>query len=175
MHEHTRALIAHLQAQHAKLRAALEAIPSQLRRQRPGPERWSAAEIVEHLAIVEDRFLKMLKGAPASGSGPAESPVILLDLDGITDRSVRVKAQETAHPSGTIDDQEAWQRLDALRSELERELIDRDAVDLSAVTRDHARFGTLNLYQWIFFAGAHEARHALQMEEAASELVSKAR
>lgn len=170
MRPHTEQLLAHLRHHHAELRKALDTIPEAKRRTKPAEARWSAAEIVEHLAIVEERFLMTVQRAPKEGPGPAESPLIHLDEAGLLNRAERIIATDANLPPGTLDAEAAWRRLDDLRTQLEHELIARDDIDLSSVTRDHPRFGPLNIYQWIFFAGAHEGRHALQMQEVGDEL-----
>jgi len=47
--------------------------------------------------------------------------------------------------------------LNALRPRVE-------AVDGASATYPHPAFGPLNLYQWLAFVGAHEARHLRQLE-----------
>src|SRR5438093_9228658 len=76
MHVYLTEVFARLDAQRAALRAAVDAIPPDRRRQRPGPDRWSAAEVLEHLSLVEARFstwaAEAISGARERGLGKEE-------------------------------------------------------------------------------------------------------
>ena len=56
MHTHLTEVLSRLDGARAALRGALDAIPAPLQRQRPAPDRWSAAEVLEHLTLVERIF-----------------------------------------------------------------------------------------------------------------------
>ena len=70
-------LLEYLDARRAELRASFDAVPAAARDRPPAPGLWSAAAIVEHLAIVNERIAQRLsKGideARASGLGPETS------------------------------------------------------------------------------------------------------
>jgi hypothetical protein len=53
MHTRTRELLDYLELQRAVLRGACESVPPALRDRPHAPDRWSAAGVVEHLAILE--------------------------------------------------------------------------------------------------------------------------
>jgi hypothetical protein len=78
MHSRTRELLDYLESQRAVLRDAFEAVPPALRDRPPAPERWSAAGVVEHLAILEERIAGMFiaKIAAARAEGLAEETSI---------------------------------------------------------------------------------------------------
>src|ERR1700733_5432007 len=106
MHPATSELLAYLDEQRSVLKSAFESVPAEMRDRSPAPERWSAANIVEHLAIVETRISRLLSerieearsGLSASTSTAAILPGI--DYKRMSDRSTRVKAPETAIPTG---------------------------------------------------------------------------
>ena len=56
MHPHALDVFSRLDTARAALRAAVDQVPPALRQQRPGPDRWSAAEVIEHISIVERMF-----------------------------------------------------------------------------------------------------------------------
>ena len=56
MHPHLTAVFSRLDRSREALGAAVESIAVPLRQQRPGPEQWSAAEVLEHVSIVERIF-----------------------------------------------------------------------------------------------------------------------
>ena len=170
MHSITRELLAYLEEQRSILKSAFESVPPEARDLPPAPERWSAANVVEHLAIVEGRISKLLSERieeARAGLSPETSadPILpTIDYKRMYDRSVRVKAPETAIPTG-LDAGSAWTALESAGAKMQAMLIASDGLDLSPVTHPHPRFGLLSVYQWVAFLGAHEVRHAEQIRE----------
>lgn len=170
MHSVTRELLAYLDEQRSVLKSAFESVPKELRELSPAPERWSAANVVEHLAIVETRVSGLLadrieEARPqllAATSTAAIPPGF--DYKRVHDRSTRVKAPETALPTG-LDSAAAWAALENAGSLMRALLIKNDGLSLSSVTHAHPRFGPLSVYEWVKFLGAHEVRHAEQIRE----------
>ena len=137
---------------------------------RPAPEKWSVAEIVEHLSIVERRVARLvaalLDKAEADGqprpTGAPLAPVSVAEFVEAT-RAQKLTAPENIRPTGAaladslsrLRDSRA--ALHALRPRLER-------LDAHALRFPHPAWGPLNLYQWLAFIGAHEARHLAQIE-----------
>jgi len=178
MHAITREMLAYLDDQRSVLKSAFESVPAEMRERPPAPERWSAANVIEHLAIVEarvsnilsDRIKEARPGLPVSTNTGPILPTI--DYKRMYDRSTRVKAPETAIPAG-LDGASAWRALENASSLMRAMLIDADGVDLSSVTHPHPRFGVLSVYQWIAFLGAHEIRHAEQLREIIPETMKQ--
>lgn len=147
-------------------------MPPALRQVKPAPDRWSVAEVLEHLAIVETRIGAMVArdvaAARTTGLGreTSEAPVLAsIDVAGLKDRRHKRVAGDASLPTGTLSADEAWTRLEASRAHLERALRDADGWALETLTQPHPRLGAMNLYQWIGFVGAHESRHAAQIAE----------
>jgi hypothetical protein len=170
MHQITHELLEYLDKQRSVLKSAFESVPPELRERPPAPERWSAANVIEHLAIVEARISGLLSKrieeartglAPETSTGPI---LPTIDYQRVYDRSQRVKAPETAIPTG-LDAGAAWTALENAGSMLRGILTANDGLALSLVTHPHARFGDLSVYQWMAFLGAHEVRHAEQIRE----------
>jgi hypothetical protein len=59
MHPRIHELLEQLEHRHMQLRRTVEAVPVALRSRRPAPDRWSAAEVVDHIAIVEEQILQL--------------------------------------------------------------------------------------------------------------------
>ena len=172
MHPRTEELLRHLDTQHERLRAAVDSIPRPRRDVKPSPDRWSVAEVLEHLSIVETRiervFSKRLAEARVAGLGPerASSPVVgTIDMDRVLDRTRRITATEAALPTGKLDAGAAWAAAERARDTLCNAVRDADGLALSDVIHPHPVLGPINLYQWIAFVGGHEARHAAQVIE----------
>ena len=136
----------------------------------PAPDRWSVAELVEHLSIVEGNVAgllgKLLGKAEESGAGAAAAgdfdPVSIEEFVERT-RGVKLEAPERIRPTGlSLADSLARLRdsraaLQALRPRVER-------ADGRALRFPHPVWGPLDLYQWLLFVGAHEDRHLAQIE-----------
>ena len=136
---------------------------------RPDENQWTIAEIVEHVSIVNDGFLrlthKLLKEAESAPRPP--KPDLNLghtSLDENGQQQGQFQAPERVRPQGDarIEDSLAKMRasLDGLaeiRSRLE-------AVDLSEQMFPHPFLGPINAYQWMVLLGEHEDRHRGQIE-----------
>lgn len=171
MHPRTRELLDYLDANRRVLREAIDEVPPAKRDQSPAPGRWSAAGVVEHLAIVEQRVGAMLAPpiaqARADGGPPetATDPILpTLALTQVTDRSTRVHAPVTAHPTGAAL-VTAWASLEQAGVAIRNLLRDADGIALGQLTAPHPLFGPLSFSQWFAFLAAHEARHAAQIRE----------
>jgi hypothetical protein len=157
------------------LRRAVELVPRTRRNEKPAEGRWSVAEVLEHLAIVEERSLKLIEklitDAPArSDQSPAAATP--LDRSGLRDRSQRISAPEFIEPTGTMNADEAWARLERSRRSLDAVLATIGDRDLSKVSRIHPALGRLDGYQSIDAIGGHEERHAAQIRDIASRFGS---
>ena len=172
------ALIDELTADRARLEAALEHVPIPLRGQRPAADRWSVAEILEHLVIVEQRAATIVRElaatAPAADKAAGSNRSGGFDRTVLRDRSQRVMAPPMIQPTGHMDAETAWKALQQSRSVLVEAIRAAEGRDLSAVTRPHPRLGPLTGYEWIAALGGHEERHTAQIEEIAESMASGA-
>lgn len=177
MHPRIEEVINYLDAERSDLREAVELVPPALRDQSPGTDRWSVAQVLQHLAIIEKRIAvgmtKWIADARGSGLGPEiETSSILnsLPLQLIADRSQPRNAPEEVRPSGDIDAASAWAGLEQTRAALRAAILGADGLALSEVVQPHPVLGPINLYQWVLFVGSHEVRHTSQVREIATQL-----
>lgn len=179
MHPRICELSDYLTRQRAILRTAFESVPSALHGSRPAPDRWSVAEIIQHLSIVEERIGRRLSQqiaeARSAGLSPetSEAPILpILDLERLEDRSRRVTAPEFAVPTILMTADDAWVALEESTKSVREALRVGDGYALGVLNAPHPRLGPLSLYQWFAFIGAHEGRHAAQIREIAAALRS---
>jgi uncharacterized damage-inducible protein DinB len=177
MHPRLEEVLNYLDSQRAALSDAVELVPAELRDQQPGPDRWSVAQVLEHLAIIEKRIAmgvtKWVSDARAGNLGPeteTSSVIGTLPLDLIVDRSQRRNAPDEVRPAGNLDAASAWAALEQSRAQLRAGVLPGDGLALGEVIQPHPVLGPINLYQWILFLGSHEARHTGQVREIAGEL-----
>ena len=163
-------MLARLDRSRAALREAVERVPPDRRDQPPAPDRWSVAGVLEHLALLDERFTALLAGkiAAARAAGvPAEEddpPLLPRGIEAmLADRTERRQAPETLHPRGLSCD-EAWARAETARAAFTALITGADGLAVSRIVHEHPRFGALNLYQWAGFVAAHESRHTEQIK-----------
>ena len=176
MHPRTDEVLTHLERYRAILREAVEEVPPARREERPAADRWSVAEILEHIGIVEGAITRLLRKqleeARAGGLGPERdtSPVVpTVPVSLVVDRSFRIEANPRVQPTGGLTAEAAWQVLDQRRKALQEFLQESDGLALGDVIIPvpHPRLGPLNGWQWLVFLAAHEGRHAGQIRELA--------
>jgi hypothetical protein len=177
MHPALTVVLARLDRSRASLREAVDRVPAHQRDEPPAADRWSVAGVLEHLALVDERFVAILGGkiADARAAGlPAEQgdpPLLPPNTEAmLADRTERRQAPPPLVPSG-LACEEAWARAEASRAAFVELVTAADGLALSGVIHEHPRFGALNVYQWGGFLAAHESRHAEQLREIASQLV----
>jgi hypothetical protein len=168
MHPRLAELLAYVRAQTEDLRNAYEAVPPERRAVRPEPDRWSPAEIVHHLVIVDRRINQRMRGlieeARALGSDTDAAPAASSIAERVTVRDRRFKTSEASEPRDT-DPSRIWNDIAAVRRELEEVVATADGLPLGKVFAPHPALGPLCGYDWIAFVGAHAARHADQIRE----------
>lgn len=137
---------------------------------KPAPDRWSVAEVSEHIAVSESTIFGMVQSkvmtSPADPSKRAEvAGKDELILTKVPDRSRKAQAPEILKPANR------W----ATREELTKAFEDsrKATMDYVRTTNDdlrdhfgpHPLLGELDAYQWILLISAHCERHTKQIEE----------
>lgn len=135
---------------------------------KPGPDRWSVAEVTEHIAAAEDLLRgsiedQVLKAPPR----PAGEDVQALDamvLRAITDRSRKAQAPEPLKPTNRFGSPEGSLKHFTESREKTMSLL-KSRQDLREHATDSPLGRKLDAYEWILFIGAHSERHTKQIEE----------
>ena len=177
MHPRIEEVINYLDTERNALREAVERVPPELRDKQPGADRWSVAQVLQHLGIIEKRIglgmAKWVTDGRSDGLGSeieTSSVMDSLPLQLITDRSQRRNAPEEVRPQGDIDAESAWVTLQRSREALRAAFLAGDGLALSQVIQPHPVLGPINLYQWMLFVGSHELRHTAQVIEISEQL-----
>jgi len=171
MHPRTSELLRHLDEHRMVLHQAFAAVPAALRERKPAPDRWSVAEVLEHLGIVEQRVAKMLgdglRAAQADGPLPPDPDhgAILptIDAELVLDRERTVMARAAVQPRSGSSAEVAWNVLQESRQALRGVVLAADGLRTDAIRAPHPFLGELTFHQWIAFVGLHESRHAAQI------------
>jgi hypothetical protein len=136
---------------------------------------WSVSDVLNHVSLTDEANAKltsnMLKRASNLPRDPAPEDSVIHCMDEMFVRmnAARFQAPEfvTPHPGASVD--ESLARLTASRERMLANVEQLDGYDLSELTYPHPFAGPLNAYQWVLMAGAHEARHAEQINRMKSE------
>jgi hypothetical protein len=177
MHPRIQELSQYITEQRAELRAAVASVPESLRHVSPSAGRWSVDGVIEHLTMIERRVIGVittkLAEARAAGVGreTEDTPVLpTMGIERALDRSVKLHAPELVQPKGTLTADAGLAALEESRRTVHRLIADADGLACREITHPHPVFGPTDLYTWIAFLGAHEARHADQIREIAASL-----
>ena len=159
-----------------KFKQAVAAVPAEKTQIRPNADQWSVAQLVEHVAIVNEGMgkicAKLLSKAEAA--------------DRTSDGSVRISASFTEKANAAVDQKleapemvrpgeqpsiaEAIARLDAAANFYEELFSKFKNFDGTEPRFPHPYFGDLSAQEWLVLSGGHEARHLAQIRRLAAEL-----
>lgn len=132
------------------------------------PDRWSVAEIAEHIAISESVILqliteKILK-APALPPNTATMPTEKM-LELLADRSEKFKAPEMLQPATRWATREALVKDFTAARDRTVQYVKTTTDALHAHGGPHPVFKMLDAYQWLLLLSGHSSRHTAQIEE----------
>lgn len=141
---------------------------------KPSPDRWSIAEVMEHLAAAED----MLRGLTQeqvmkTPAIPARDPAELKQIDDkviaqVPDRSHKIQAPEPLKPSNRFGSPAEAQKHFAESRAVTEEYL-RTTTDLRAHAVDSPMGVKLDGYEWMLLIAAHSERHTKQILEVKSD------
>ena len=135
---------------------------------KPAPDRWSVAEVVEHIAAAEDMLFGLITEqvmkAPPRPEGEDVKAIDDLVLSRVPDRTNKAQAPEPLKPTNRYGSPDA-----ALKHFVEsrNRTINflQKTEDLRAHAADSPLGKKLDAYQWILFISAHSERHTKQLNE----------
>ncbi|MBS1818782.1 MAG: DinB family protein [Acidobacteria bacterium] len=164
-----------LAADRALLLSAVDRVPVALRTRKPGPDRWSVQDVLEHLSIVERGALMRIAGlveAAPRAEAPVSGTPTPFDRGRLANRAQKITAPDRIVPTGALSVDASLQSLTESRTRLLALLDAAEGKDLTKVSVEHPALGPLDGYQWISAVSAHEMRHALQIDEIAAALAT---
>jgi uncharacterized damage-inducible protein DinB len=136
---------------------------------KPAPDRWSVAEVAEHITVAESTIFGVVQRAMQSPAAPEKRDQVKgkeqILLQRMPDRSHKAQAPEILRPTGRwateADLVKAFE--DARASNMQYIRTTND--DLHDHFFDHPAFGTLDGYQWLLLISLHCTRHTEQIDE----------
>ncbi len=133
---------------------------------RPEPDAWSIAEILEHLAVIEQRVHGIIARMPEADAAEPDSnnsKVEAIILAQVPNRSSKFKAPPFICPSGQCSPEESLALFLKRRAQTIELLNEAPALRGRVVI--HPVLGPWDGYQWILGVAAHCARHTKQILE----------
>jgi len=135
---------------------------------KPGPDRWSVAQVMEHIAAAEDFIRvdfveKKVMVLPAGDPGRDVKKMDAAVEAMIPDRSHKAQAPEPLVPNNRFGSPEG-----SLRHFLESRETTEQFLRSTAGLRDHVMdgpVGKMDGYEFILFIAAHSERHVKQINE----------
>lgn len=159
---------AYLESTKAKVLAATDGLSEAQWNFKPAPDRWSVAQVMEHIAASED-FIRdglIKEKVMVSAAGPPDRDLKKIDdmvVKIVPDRSHKAQAPEPLVPNNRFGSPEG-----ALKHFRESRATTEQYLKTTSGLRDHVMdgpVGKMDGYEFILFIAAHSERHTKQIEE----------
>lgn len=161
-------LLKHLEESRERLLKMTKNLSREQLHFRSAPGRWTVAECVEHIAVVERRLLGAIQKTLETPPDPSKRSALEGNEDAffaaLMARAKRLQAPEIVVPTGRWPDEQLLKEFEDARRQT-HEFGAATASDLRRYFFKHPAFGDLDLYQWLLLIAAHCDRHRVQSEE----------
>jgi hypothetical protein len=137
---------------------------------KPAPDRWSVAEVAEHIAVSETTLFAMVNEKMLKEPAP---PALLSQINRddarlrtqVTNRTSKVQAPEMLQPSGRFASPDVVKQTFNQSRDKTIEFVKTTPLNLRSYAGPHPVLGPLDGYQWMILVSAHTARHTAQIQE----------
>jgi uncharacterized damage-inducible protein DinB len=159
-----------LQTTHDKFVQSIAGLSQKQWTFKPGPDRWSVAEVAEHITVSESAILGLIqKQVMASPAAPEKREQVKgkdeMLLQKVPDRSHKAQAPEFLRPTGRWATEADLTKAFEESRKVTMDYVRTTSDDLRDHFFDHPMFGTMDGYQWLLLLSSHSARHTAQIEE----------
>lgn len=136
---------------------------------KPAEDKWSVTGCVEHMILSENMLWSMVDESLKKPADPSRSSEVKVTddnvLNGITDRTNKVKTFDALEPKGTYPTLSATTKaFKDLRND-HIAFLKKTPEDLRNHFVETQFMGTMQSYQMLLFIAAHTNRHLKQIEE----------
>ncbi len=134
------------------------------------PDRWSVAEVAEHIAVSEETLTGMVTERIMKSPAAPEKKEAAKGKDDllrkqVTDRSTKVQAPEMLKPTNRWATESDLAKAFNASREKTINYVQTSQEDLRSHFGAHPLLKDLDAYQWIILVSAHSARHTDQIKE----------
>jgi uncharacterized damage-inducible protein DinB len=136
---------------------------------KPAPERWSVAEVAEHITLAEDFLFNASQQILTTPATPEKKAEVQgkdeMILTKTLDRSRKGTAPEPLVPSHKWASHQ--EMMEQYKKSRDRTIayVSSTQDELRSHFYKHPAYDLLDAYQWLLFMAAHSERHILQLKE----------
>ncbi len=159
-----------------RLRSLVASIePSKLDRV-PEGEKWTIANVVEHVAMVEEGMIRIcakLLGKAESDSASGDGMISTsaeFDRKAFEIAAIKLEAPEVVQPTRQKSVEESMAKFDENREKLVDLRSAFEKFDSNGHRFPHPYLGNLSAGEWLTLVGGHKLRHIKQIENLAARL-----
>jgi len=136
---------------------------------KPSPDKWSVAEVAEHITLSETLFLSIAQRALKSPADSEKANALQgkenAVVERLKDRAQKSQAPESLRPVGTFATKKELIEAFKIAREKTTNYVKTTHHPLKNHIVSHPLFGDLTPYQWLVMIPAHANRHVAQLEE----------
>ncbi len=136
---------------------------------KPAPDKWSVAQVLEHIASAEDMLFGLVEGQALKSPPRADSSEDIKAIDNLILTAIPDRSQKRSAPEPLIPANRYGSAADALKhfteSRAKTIALMQDGKDLRDHAMDSPLGKQLDPYQWLLFISAHSQRHTKQILE----------
>ncbi|MBL8191739.1 MAG: DinB family protein [Acidobacteria bacterium] len=137
---------------------------------RAAPDRWSVAEVAEHIAVSEETLMNLVTERIMKSPATPEKKEAAKSKDAqlrnqVVDRSTKVQAPEMLKPTNRWATQAELVKSFNTSRDKTINYIQTTQEDVRSHFGPHPILKDLDAYQWITLISAHSARHTAQINE----------
>lgn len=153
-------LLKRLESSRESIIRSIAGVEEDSSRIRPSENSWSILEVVEHVAVAEQKMLKLYTSMAVPGTGNHSKDQVLLEASAVAEKQI---APEPTLPKGRFSNlEEARVTFIAYRSNTIQFLSDLKE-DLRSKVIQHPIAGEVDGFQLILVMSLHAERHAEQI------------
>ncbi len=132
------------------------------------PDRWSVADVAEHITLSEDFLFNMLTDKVLKAPATPDKERKITDeqvLAMVTDRNTKAQAPETLKPASK------WQSITETMQEFDKrrartiDFVKTTNIDLRSHFSSFGPRGEIDALQWVLIISGHADRHVAQIKE----------
>jgi hypothetical protein len=153
-----------------RLKASVSSISPEESTALPDGEKWTIAQIVEHISLVEDgigricsKLLSKAQAEERSSEGSISLSAAFIEKGGELART-KVQAPEVVQPTGERSIAESLAKLEENRRKLRLIQPLFESHNATDYKFPHPYFGEISAVEWLTLVGGHEMRHIKQIE-----------
>jgi DinB family protein len=168
--EEREAALKSLQATHDAFLQSIAGLSEAQWKFKPAPDRWSVAEVAEHIAVSESTIFGMVQSKVMTSPATPEKRAEVAGKDEtvlkmVPDRTHKAQAPEFLKPTNRWATQAELTKAFEDSRKATTDYVRTTSDDLRDHFGPHPLLGPLDAYQWILLISAHSERHTKQIEE----------